>query len=60
VNNWLEGDKMNKVKFFHAGTQVELEYNVEQFIKDKDVINISYAINPDSHSYQHLCCVLYR
>ena len=51
---------MNKVKFFHVGTQVELEHEVNQFIKDKDVINISYSVNPSSYTYLHLCCVLYR
>ena len=51
---------MNKVKFFHAGTQVGLEHEVSRFIKDKDVINISYSVDPDSYDYQHLCCVLYK
>ncbi len=51
---------MNKVKFFHACTQVRLEYDVNQFIKDKDIINISYSVNDSNHDYQHLCCVLYQ
>jgi hypothetical protein len=51
---------MNKVKFFHEETQIRLEYTVNDFIRDKDIINVSYSINDNSNGYRHVCCVLYK
>lgn len=51
---------MAKVKLLHAQTEIELEYKVNEFIKDKKVINVSYSLD-DKYDYCHRsCCVLYE
>ena len=40
--------------------EFELETEVNKFIKNKDVINVSYSIVDCGYSYKYSCCVLYR
>jgi hypothetical protein len=57
----LEGDEiMTKTKFFKTEYIWELEGEVNMFIQDKDVINISYTVAEGGYGYIHCCCVLYR
>lgn len=53
---------MQKVKFFYAETQVELEYKVNAFIADKAIVinSISYTMHPEVQYYRHCCCILYQ
>ena len=50
---------MAKVKFFREENQVALEQKVNNFIRNKRVINISYSIAELGYGYIHGCCVLY-
>ena len=52
---------MTKVKFFKIADYIsELESEVNKFIQDKDVINISYTVAECGYGYIHCCCILYR
>ena len=51
---------MLKTKFFKAAHMCELEREVNDFIRDKAVVNISYSVVLCSHSLGHCCCVLYN
>ena len=51
---------MTKVKFFHSPNIYELEKEVNDFILDKDVVNVSYSPNTVGYSTWYYCCVLYR
>ena len=50
---------MTRVKFFYARQVVTLEQQVNDFIKDKQVINISYSLDGRFDYCHHSCCVLY-
>ncbi len=50
---------MAKVKFFREDSQLKLEREVDNFIRNKRVINISYSIAELGYGYTHGCCVLY-
>lgn len=50
---------MTKVKFFREECQDELEREVNNFIRNKRVINISYSTNSVGYSIYHYCCVTY-
>lgn len=57
----IEGDKVKtKTKFFTTYNMWELEDDVNEFIQDKNVINISYTVAECGYGYTHCCCVLYR
>ena len=49
-----------KVKFFHAEHYITLEDEVNEFIKDKKVINVSYSLDGRYDYCHHSCCVLYQ
>ena len=49
-----------KIKFFEVYDVWELEDEVNKFILDKDVINISYSVAQCGYEYKRCCCVLYR
>ena len=52
---------MLKTKFFREDHAFELESKVNEFIKDKIVVNISYSVvQDDGYGYFHCCCVLYN
>ena len=51
---------MTKTKFFKTEHIWELEGEVNKFIQNKDIINISYTIADRGYGYIHCCCVLYR
>jgi hypothetical protein len=51
---------MTKVKFFRAEGQYDLTTEVNNFICNKNVINISYSTNTVGYSIYHYCCVLYN
>jgi hypothetical protein len=51
---------MIKVKFFREDTQFNLEIEVNEFIADKNVINISYAIEQCGYDYIYSCCIFYK
>ena len=49
-----------KTKFFKADAHWKLESEVNKFIQNIDVVNISYTIADCGYGYIHCCCVLYR
>ena len=51
---------MTKTKFLKAERERELEVKVNEFIKNKDIINVSYTVTECGYGYIHCCCVLYR
>lgn len=51
---------MQKVKFFTSGTAVGLEKLVNEFIKDKKVISVSYSAFQAGLAQWQQCCVLYE
>ena len=51
---------MLKTVFFREDHLHELEDKVNEFIKDKIVVNISYSVAQCGYSYIHCCCVLYN
>lgn len=50
---------MAKVRFFRNESQYDLEKAVNDFIRDKNVVNVSYSTNTVGYSIYHYCCVLY-
>lgn len=50
---------MTRVKFFQEESQLELEREVNDFISNKRVVNVSYSIAELGYGYIHGCCVLY-
>lgn len=51
---------MLKTKFFKKDSASSLEYEVNEFIKDKLVVNISYSVTEHGYGHIHCCCVLYN
>ena len=51
---------MLKTKFFKEDTIVALEQEINDFIKDKMVVNISYSVARCGYGYIHCCCVMYN
>ena len=49
-----------KTRFFKTEYMCDLEAEVNEFIKDKNVINISYTVAENGYGYIHCCCVLYK
>ena len=50
---------MKQVKFFRNEYQYQLESEVNDFIKNKNVISVSYSTNTVGYSVEHFCCVVY-
>lgn len=50
---------MLKTKFFMEDTMVGLELAVNDFIKNKLIVNISYSVATCDAGCMHCCCVLY-
>ena len=51
---------MNKVKLIRKDKEWQLQEAINDFIKDKEVINISYSVAPCGYEYIYACCILYR
>ena len=51
---------MLKAKFFREDYNSSLEDKVNDFIKDKSVVNISYSVAQCGYGYIHCCCILYN
>ena len=51
---------MLKTVFFKEDHLFKLEEKVNDFIKDKIVVNISYSVAQCGYGYIHCCCVLYN
>ena len=51
---------MFKTKFFSGYKQYRLEDEVNKFIKNKKVVNVSYSVIPSGYESWHYCCVLYE
>ena len=51
---------MTKVKFFNDEYQSKLEDKVNEFIKGKNIINISYSTSKCGYSTFHYCVVMYQ
>ena len=49
-----------QTKFFKEDTLLDLERKVNDFIKNKTVVNISYSVAKYDYGYIHCCCVLYN
>lgn len=50
---------MNKVKCFCEDNQFSLESEVNNFIRNKNIVSISYSTNTIGYSIYHYCCVVY-
>lgn len=50
---------MTKVRFFSNEHRYELEHAVNDFIRNKNVVNVSYSTSQVGYSIYHYCCVLY-
>ena len=50
---------MKKVRFFENKHIIDLEMEVNSFIKDKNVVSVSYSTNSVGYSVYHFCCVIY-
>lgn len=51
---------MNKVRFIRDASAYKLEEEVNKFIKDKNIISISYSVVQCGYNYIHCCCILYK
>lgn len=51
---------MTKVKFFSNESQYFLEKEVNDFMKGKLIVSVSYSTNTVGYSIKHYCCVLYN
>lgn len=51
---------MPKVIIMEDETRFKLERRVNEFIKNKKVINVSYAVAPCGYGYTRECCILYE
>lgn len=51
---------MFKVKTISGDSMYGLEKDVNEFIKDKKVINISYTMSGCGYGYIRECCILYE
>ena len=49
-----------KAKFFREDNTFDLEKTVNNFIKGKNIINISYSVAKCGYGYIHCCCILYK
>lgn len=57
----LKGDKaIFKIEIIEDESKVGLERKVNEFIKNKIVISISYAVAPCGYAYIRECCILYE
>ena len=51
---------MFKTEFITEHERFKLKESVNNFIKDKKIINISYAIGERGYGYIYSCCILYE
>ena len=51
---------MPKVRIIKDRVPFILVRKVNEFIKDKKVIDISYAVEPCGYHYTRKCCILYE
>ena len=51
---------MLSVKMLEDESMYKLERKVNEFIKNKKVISISYTMAPCGYGYTRECCILYE
>ena len=51
---------MSKVKIFYNDTRSTLEKEINDFIKDKRVISVSFVSSEVKYHFRYECCVLYE
>lgn len=51
---------MNKVQFFQNAYACRLKEEVNAFIANKNVINVSYSTERVGFETWHYCCVFYK
>ena len=51
---------MLKIEIIEDESKVGLERKVNEFVKNKIIISISYAIAPCGYAYIRECCILYE
>ena len=51
---------MPKAQMLNAETLGELQGKINDFIRDKCIIDISLAINPEVKSFRYCCCIIYE
>ena len=50
---------MKQVKFFSNRHQHALEKEITDFIKNKNVVSVSYSTSSGGCAVYHYCCVVY-
>lgn len=50
---------MTKIKLFSSECPAELQQEVNNFLKGKFLVNVSYSTNIVGYSIIHYCCVTY-
>ena len=51
---------MAKIKIFDDTERYDLEQAVNNFIKNKRVINVSFSQREAGYQYRYFCCVCYE
>ena len=51
---------MTKVKFLNASSTRALEDEVNKFVRDKDIVSVSFSTGRLGYSLWFYCSVLYR
>lgn len=51
---------MPKAQMLNAGTLAVLQGKINDFIFDKNIIDVSIAINPEAESFRYCCCIIYE
>lgn len=51
---------MTKVKFLNASSHSALENEVNKFVRDKDVVSVSFSTVRLGYSLWFYCSILYR
>lgn len=51
---------MNKVKYFRACSLFSLECDVEEFVRNKEVITASFCTEKHGYETEYYCLVIYK
>ncbi len=51
---------MPKIAIFREESTLKLEKRVNDFIGNKNVVNVSYSVAECGYGYLHCCCILYE
>ena len=49
-----------KIKLFHSYSEIRLQSEVNDFCKDKQVVNVSYSTEKHGYDTCHYVCVAYK